>query len=182
MIKKGAGLDPLSLIIKSNLAISYRNRGELEAALTECRGMQALDPNFIYVNECFGSVYLELGRFDEAVAEYEKYSVSRVKRSSATADFGSALARAGRREEALVEVKRLTEMFDQGRANAVDVAQVYSALEENDKAFEWIEKALSRREGALPGIAGDHFFRFIRQDPRMETVLKRMGLGDGEDL
>jgi hypothetical protein len=50
------------------------------------------------------------------------------------------------------------------------------SLEENDQAFRWIEKALNRREGALPGIVDDQFFKFIRDDPRYGSVLARMGL------
>ena len=174
-IKKGTELDPLSLIIKSNYSMMLRMRGEFDAALRECQVLQSLDPNFIYTHECFASVYLELGRFDEALSEYEKYVAVRNDRS-ALSNYGSALAIAGRRDEAYRQAARLEQMFSQRKAEAIHVAGVYSALAERDKAFEWIERSLERRESSLAGVGSEYVFRSIKSDPRLKSVLTRLNL------
>lgn len=175
MIKKAAELDPMSLIIKSNLTVAERNHGEYDAALKECENMRSLDPNFFFVHECYGETYLLAGRSDEGIDELQKYVAVRPD-GTAKAALGSALARTGRREEALHQVAELEKMFEQGSASASVVAEVYSALGDNDKAFEWIDKALTRGEGDLGDLNWDYQFESVRKDPRYPSVLARMGL------
>lgn len=180
MSKKAVELDPMSLIIISNLTVVQRNRGESQAALDQCRTIRSLDPNFIYAHECFGAAYVRLGRFDEAIDEYRQYVSTRTDGSS-VADLMTALARAGRRDDALQQLSTILKLFDQGHANALDIAHAYAAIGDSDKAFEWIDKAFARREGSLPDV-GDRFdFQSIMNDPRYRTVMSRMGLESKPD-
>jgi TolB-like protein/Flp pilus assembly protein TadD len=176
MIKKGAELDPLSLVIKYNLADSYRARGAYDAALAECHNIQALDPNFTFVPACFGAVYVDLGRLDEALAEYQKYAAAGGERSRVIVFVACGFARTGRAVDAKEQLKKLNELYTLRRASAINVAEVYDCLEDADKAFEWIEKAFASRDSQLGEIGDRDSYKFIKKDPRYEPALKRLGL------
>ena len=176
MIRKAAELDPLSLVIRSKLSEELRDRGDFEASLKECRTIQELDPNFVYVHQCFGAAYLFLGRFDESIVEYRKFDNADYGGGGATPDLGVALARAGHLDEARDHVRRLEVLFAKGRPNAVGVASVYFALGEKDTGFEWLEKAFATRDSGLPDVLSDRSSRSLEGDPRYESLLKRVGL------
>jgi lipopolysaccharide biosynthesis regulator YciM len=59
---------------------------------------------------------------------------------------------------------------------AIALTSIYANLGENDKAFEWLERAFEEHSGYLPVIAYDWAFDRLRQDPRMEEMIARVGL------
>jgi hypothetical protein len=54
-------------------------------------------------------------------------------------------------------------------------AFVYAALDEGNQAFEYFEKAFQERSIA-PWLLRDPLLDGIRQDPRFQNLLQRMGL------
>jgi hypothetical protein len=58
------------------------------------------------------------------------------------------------------------------------VALVYTGLEDNDHAFEWLEKAMQAREWQMPTLKASPIFDGLRSDPRFPTLLDRIGLPD----
>jgi len=56
------------------------------------------------------------------------------------------------------------------------VALVYVALGETDEAFEWLEKSFQKHEESLCSIGIDPKFDSIRDDPRFNELLKKVGL------
>ena len=58
-----------------------------------------------------------------------------------------------------------------------ETAAVYAHFGEADEAFRWLEQAIARRDGSLRQIVGDPYFDKIREDPRFDDVLKRLGRG-----
>jgi hypothetical protein len=56
------------------------------------------------------------------------------------------------------------------------VALVYAALGETDEAFEWLEKSFQKHEESLCSIGIDSKFDSIRDDPRFNEILKKVGL------
>jgi pentatricopeptide repeat protein len=67
-------LDPLSLIITSDYAsILYRSR-QYDSALKQCQSVLELDPNFDHEWILMIPSYLQLGRYDEAVSLFNRWS------------------------------------------------------------------------------------------------------------
>jgi hypothetical protein len=56
------------------------------------------------------------------------------------------------------------------------VALVYAALGETDEAFVWLEKSFQKHEESLCSIGIDPKFDSIRDDPRFNEILKKIGL------
>ncbi len=46
---------------------------------------------------------------------------------------------------------------------------------ELDEAFTWLDRAIHRRDTALTLILGDPFLDNLRDDPRFDAVLERLG-------
>ena len=69
----------------------------------------------------------------------------------------------------------LRNISDPKRPNVVGAA-VYAQLGENDKAFESLEKAYERHAIRLVHIDREPQFDPIRNDPRFDALLKRIGL------
>jgi tetratricopeptide (TPR) repeat protein len=59
---------------------------------------------------------------------------------------------------------------------AFQIAEVYAYRNENDKAFEWLERAYSQRDGGLPQLVGDPLLRNIVKDTRYTAFMKKMKL------
>ena len=61
------------------------------------------------------------------------------------------------------------------------LAVVHTGLGEIDEAFTWLERAYEQRDGWLAGhVKIDPRFDPLRQDPRFDNLLRRIGLSDNE--
>ena len=56
------------------------------------------------------------------------------------------------------------------------MAIVYAALGDIDLAFEWLHKSIQLREEALSSVLVDPKLDSLRRDPRMEEVIRAVGL------
>ena len=89
---------------------------------------------------------------------------------------------AGNRDEARRMLLELTDPSGQAHVAPYNVAVVYAALDERDRAFEWLESAYEQRDSALITVAIDPDLDPLREDPRFHDLLGRIGLpwGGGE--
>jgi hypothetical protein len=82
---------------------------------------------------------------------------------------------AGRRAEAQKVLDQLTEFSKEKYVPAFRRAEIYAALGENDKAFEWLQKAYEE-EHCIIAIKVDPVYDPLRSDPRFADLLRRMNL------
>ena len=59
---------------------------------------------------------------------------------------------------------------------AFQIAEVYAWRGENDRGFEWLQRAYAQRDSALRNLKVDPFLRKLRDDPRYTALLKKMNL------
>ena len=59
---------------------------------------------------------------------------------------------------------------------AGDMALFYMALNDNDQAFYWLEKAYEQHDYSLNWAKVDPAFDPMRSDPRFIELLKKIGL------
>ena len=84
----------------------------------------------------------------------------------------------GKRTEALAVIRALEDKYARKEANALDLAAIYGALGERDRAFEWLERDFQNRIGNLGTIRWRIPYEPLRDDPRIKDLLKRMSLPD----
>jgi TolB-like protein/lipoprotein NlpI len=175
-IKRAQELDPLSLIIGTNVARVLYLMKQYDMAIMQYKNTLALDKNFPWAHMLLASVYEVQGRSGEAIAEYEKARSLSGGSPFTLAYLGCAYARAGKSDDALQVLKELRILIQQRNAVSSGIGLIYYELGQKEKAFEWLEKAYQSRESDLLFLLADPLFEDLRSDPRCIALLKKMGL------
>ena len=85
--------------------------------------------------------------------------------------------------ETIGDRERSTEALEKLIANShrwtFEVTEVHSYRGELDQAFEWIDRAIERRDGGLRHVMYSPYLDNMREDPRFDDVLVRLGLKPG---
>ena len=170
LIQQAVDLEPVTMINYVYLGqfLMYDNRPD-EAVAVLKRGLE-INPHFAYLHYLLGCAYLLQEKYPEALQEIEKEPVDNYRL------YGLSMAyyALGRKKEA---DRTLNECIIKYRdIGAFYIAEIHAFRGETDKAFEWLEKAYSLRDGALSYITGDPFLKKIFGDPRFETFMKKMNL------
>ena len=114
--------------------------------------------------------------YEEAIAELQKAVTLSGGSSLYVGSLARVYALAGKRAKAQEILDDLKKRSDQEYISAFNVALIYSALDEKDRAFEWLEKAIEERDFSLLFIKVDPELDSLRSDPRLTELLKKMGL------
>jgi serine/threonine protein kinase/Flp pilus assembly protein TadD len=174
--RKAQELDPLSLIINTNVGEVYYVMRQFERAVEQFRNALALDPNFSWAHLELAFVYELQRRFDEAVAELETTKRTAGKNPVILGYLGCGYAMAGRKKDALNVLDELLRLVRQGNAVSLGVAATYHGLGDKEKTFEWLEKAYEARETELLYLGTDPQWDDLRTEPRCIALSKKMGL------
>ncbi|MEO8435445.1 MAG: protein kinase [Pyrinomonadaceae bacterium] len=134
-----------------------------EEAERQLKRAIVIDPNWRFAYRALSDLYVELGRFDEALKLAEKWSNNPLS-------MAYIYARMGNRQKALDFLNRSS---DQDR---FELALVYTALDDFDNAFKVINQSLDRREGFMFGYANYLALDKLKSDPRWKDVARRMNL------
>lgn len=175
-VRKAQQLDPLSLIIGTNVVDVLTILGRYDEAIATARKYLELDPNFAQLLGELGMVYSLAGRHEDAVRTAKAAFETSGQVSEQLGNLGHAYAYAGRRAEALQAIELLKGRFEKQRALGFHVAVVYSALGDGDRAIEWLEKDLKEPSAMIGGLKTDVRFIKLRSDPRFPTILRRMNI------
>jgi tetratricopeptide (TPR) repeat protein len=89
---------------------------------------------------------------------------------------GEALAyfAMGHKQEADATLDRLVTRYS--AEAAYQIAEVFAFRGENDRAFEWLEKAYRQHDAGLAAVKGDPLLKNLWKDPRYATFLKKLHL------
>ncbi|MBK9214171.1 MAG: tetratricopeptide repeat protein [Chloracidobacterium sp.] len=176
MIFRAQELDPLSSIINMNVAQVYFLRNDQKAAIEICNKIIDRDPSIPGGHFAIAWSYLKSGRKQEAVAEFQKAVDLSGRNSAYLATLGAAFAFSGRTADAQGLIKELEERYAKKQAYGKDLATIYAALGDKDKAFEWLEKDFVTHVGSLADVRWTAEFEPLRDDPRTKDLLRRMNL------
>ena len=55
-------------------------------------------------------------------------------------------------------------------------AYVYAGLGEDDKAIDWLERAVKERAGPVFGLKGSFLFSSLHAHPRLRAILRELRL------
>lgn len=163
-------IDPFATGAWENLALAYIAQGNLTEADKAVASALQLAPDSEYALELLGELQLIEGHPRDALKTY-----SRVHAGGRRL-YGSAIA-----YYSLGEEERFTSSLDQltpedKKGFAYEIATAYAWGGEHDKAFEWLDRAYSQRDGGLIGLKYDPLLHFIRDDTRFSALLTNMKL------
>ena len=120
--------------------------------------------------------YAQKGMFEEAFAEIESWR--RTGTSPGTGRRGFTSTTLGRQSEARDAIEKLEEWARDRPADPMSMLPAaYLGVNQKEKAFVWLEKALRERSSAIIGLKVDPLYDPLREDPRFQYLLRRAGLG-----
>ena len=163
-------LDPLSVATHNSLGLAAYYAGRLDDAATAFRKVLELNPQFPGIHSSLGEVYLAQGHAQQALVEIEQEPEPSFRLQ------GQALAYhgLGRKKESDAALAELVAKY--GSEAAVQIAEVYAFRGEDDRAFEWLERAYAQHDSGLAEIKADPLLKNLQRNPRYAAFLKKMRL------
>ncbi|MGH7724109.1 MAG: protein kinase domain-containing protein [Candidatus Eiseniibacteriota bacterium] len=173
-LAKARELDPLSPMVGAmSLWPSYFDR-RFAVTIREGSRQLAAGTGLPLAHQIVGLARLESGELPRGLAEIEQ-STREDSSAFALGFLGYAYARSGRRDEALAIVRRLETRPTVEYVPAYELATIYSALQDSDRAFEWLERAREEHSSFMTLIPFDPRLDGIRRDPRFQVALRKAG-------
>ncbi len=171
--KRGAELDPLSLYANVRIGSALYFARRYDEAIVETKKAFELSQKPIPAYQ-FGYVYAAKGMHREAIAAYRESVRLGDTSPHMQIYLGAAYAGAGEREKAQAILKQLETSKEY--VSPGELAILYCALGEREKAFASLEKAYAAHDLQLQFLKVDPAFDSLRDDPRFQDLLRRVGL------
>jgi TolB-like protein/Tfp pilus assembly protein PilF len=146
-IKRAQELDPLSLIINTQVGYVLSFAGRNDEAIEQLRKAVDLDPNF-YITRCDLAVaYLQKGMYPEAITEFQK--CSELRKPAPERDLtllATVYALSGQKEEARRILKKQEQSSKPSDVPNFELALAYYASGEKETGLRWVKKACAAHE------------------------------------
>jgi serine/threonine-protein kinase len=170
-------LDPLSLIVNSQLCQAHYYARRFEEVAAAAQQVLAMDPGFAVADYWLGCARAAQGRYQEAIPAFEALAEHGGGRTTALAMIGNAKARAGDRDAARAISRELEALGAERYVPAFHHALVHIGLGDTDQAFAALERAEGERADVLAFASVEPLFDPLRADPRFDALLRRLSLG-----
>jgi tetratricopeptide (TPR) repeat protein len=169
-------LDPLSLIINTDLAdiLFYARRHD--EAIEQYRKALDMDPNFPAAHFNLALAYEQKGMYTEAMAGFEKAIALSGRDSDKLAALGHVFAVFGERTKAMEILDELNRRSRHERVLPYDRALIHLGLGERDQALQWLQKDYEQRTLWPDRWKADPRLDRLRSDGRFVELLRRAGL------
>jgi len=179
---RAVDLDPLSLVVQFFMARILGVAGREDDAIEKVRNMIEMDPGLPGAHMVYGGLLMTKGKYDEAIAEYNMSLDLGGFTVAVLSYLGAGYGVMGKQIEAHAVLDQLVKRRKEQYVMASAIARVYAGLGENDKAFEWFEKALEERNGEMVFLKVETkaglFGKSVGSDPRFQDTLRRIGLSE----
>jgi TolB-like protein/DNA-binding winged helix-turn-helix (wHTH) protein/Flp pilus assembly protein TadD len=173
--KSARDLDPFSAGNATLSGMFLFMAGSYDKTIEEEQAALQLDPQHERALYWLGYAYEQKGMYKNAIAEYEK-GLANDGHGIFLAALGRSQALAGDSSGA-AEVKRKIEHFPAGELVwHYDAALFYTALGDNDRAFQLLERDLKEGGGWAVVLNVDPRLAPLRSDPRFRDLARRAGL------
>ncbi|MCI0391115.1 MAG: tetratricopeptide repeat-containing serine/threonine-protein kinase [Acidobacteria bacterium] len=178
--RRALDLEPLSLVINSNLGFICYQAGRFDEAMQHLIRTLEMDDNFVYARFHLGLCHAHLGSYDEAIAELERAMEQAGGRGALIqAALGYVSGVAGRRDEAMRILAQL-QTFPMNRdVSPFYLAMIHSGLGDKDQALKWLESAYEERYNWLVWLRTEQMFESLRGEEMFIDLARRIGLDKG---
>ena len=170
--RQAVARDPVNAETRVLLGFALESLGRYAEAEAEFRRVIELNPGAPWGHAAVGDVLMRQERFDEAVREAERES-DEWSRLTVQAQALWGLDKKAKSDAAVARLIATT-----ADIAAFQIAQVYAYRRDNDRAFEWLERARIQRDPGLAWARSDLTIARLYDDPRWPAFLKEVGLAD----
>ena len=177
--RRAAELDPLSAESAQTLGLILYYKRDYDAAIQALEHALTLDPGSARARFVLGRVYDAQGRIDQAI---EQTSQAIDMADDAGVGWRGQIIRlhavAGRHEEARAQLAAFTRDMDSRkmRVAAEHLGYLHLALGDEEKALDYLERAVNDRDPAVLWLAVDPRVDSIRKHRRFQALVERLGI------
>ncbi len=162
--------DPVAIEGYDDLGLAYRYNGQLDESIAAYRKLLSLAPDAGWERTALGSVLLQKGDAEAALAEFQKEPIE-VYRLSGLAMAYQVLGRKAESDAAFAE---MMEKYPDTKPFSTAVVMTYRG--DVDGAFEMLDKADRIHDIDVGATAAFPTFAPLHKDPRWLPLLRRLGL------
>ncbi len=163
-------LDPVSAHAYMDRAyIKYFAR-HYDSALGDLQRASFLPHSPKEFNFVLGDLYAERGMYGEAAQKFRD-----LEGPHATGHLGNVYARQGRVSDAQAAIEHLKVEIEKSGIGGYEIALIYAGLGDRNSAFAWLERSFNSRDKGLTYLRIDPCLDPLREDPRLENLIKRVG-------
>jgi TolB-like protein/Flp pilus assembly protein TadD len=173
-VRRAQELDPLSLVINTNVGWGLLIKGRYDEAVAQLRKTIEMDATFHYAHYTLGEALQLSGQIAEAEKEYKK-AIELATDPVPLACLAHLYATNGRQEEARKILSQLLERRKQHYLDAYCLAIVYLGLGDRAEAMNWLEQGYhDRNADELSFVRIDPFLAPMHGDPRFEALAEKI--------
>lgn len=171
-------LDPLSAFASGLVEWAFLWARQPDSALTQHKVTNRLSPTFAYFDSFGGEALRQKGMHHEALAEYESAGRTLGHLTPGYIITLNALGRTPEAKQALAELER---NWPTVYVPPELIAGVHARLGDFDGAMSWLEKGVASKSGLAPLIGLLYDLDPLRDDPRYEALLQKVGIPERID-
>jgi eukaryotic-like serine/threonine-protein kinase len=173
-MRRAIALDPLSASQSANLEWALLMARRYDEVIAQRNITRELDPTYFFSDSWGAVAYRALGRFDEALAIYLEQK--RREPSRPLAGLAVTYVAKGDTAAARAELRALEEYATRSYVRPEQIAQVYVALGQPERALELLERAVATRSNGTLTLRDASSWEPLRADPRFARLVARTGL------
>jgi len=173
--RRAVELDPANPMLTACLGWHSLFASRFDESLRHAAEAQRMMPSF-WARIVQGWAEAGKGQRGQSVAAMRSAFALEPTLGFTQAALAYALGRGGETAEARAMLAGLLAQSRRGYISAYDIALVYTGLGENDRAFEWLGKAIAERSMFVVHLAWDARLQPLRADRRFQELLDRLAI------
>ncbi len=172
--RKAQALDPLAPepphVLSQNLYLARR----YPEAVEQAQKALDVDPKYFLAHLQLALIYMAQGKSRDAIAAARSAREDEPLADWPTAALGMAYAADGQRAEAEKVLAEMNQKASRGWVPSYVFAEIYAGLRDKSHALDALEKSYDERTWFLTYLNTAPEFDFIRSEPRLQALLRRM--------
>jgi tetratricopeptide (TPR) repeat protein len=178
-LKKALELDPLSnaILLEEGLELYFERK--FDQTILHCDQLVKRDPLLVLAYIPLAGAYINTNQFNQAQELLSWASVFSQGNPIIVAALGYAYAKSGRLEDAQNMVELLIEKSADEYVSPFWLAVTYVGLNNFDEAMRCLQLAYDERDGAIIYLDVIPVFDPLREDPRFNDLLHKIGFRPG---
>lgn len=172
--RKAGEMDPANVSRRFNIARPLYFARRYDEAIEVLSQAIELDPEDSSSRTLAAYAFSAKGDFEKAIAQLKESMRIDGKNPSDQCYLGAALADSGQRDEAIAILRELENSKEY--VSPGELAILYTALGDKEKAFVTLERAYAERDLQLKYLGVDPAFDDLRSDPRFKELLRKLNL------
>lgn len=171
-MQRAIALDPLSNMYQLDVAGNFFLQRLFEQSLAQVERARKLDPQWPMFDLAESAALLGKGDAPRAAEAARKASQALGPMPLAMVILIEAEAAAGNQAAARAEFAKMEQAAQQGYVPAFAFALAHYALGNRNDGYQWLQRALEQRNGALIWLRNWPLFDAARKDPRAQALLE----------